>query len=40
MANTKIVAAMRNVEGKLNKIIGELKKEKGDNYGRKNHNSS
>jgi hypothetical protein len=31
---------MRDVEGKLDKIIGELKKEKGDNYGRKNHNSS
>jgi uncharacterized protein YjbJ (UPF0337 family) len=40
MANTKIAAAMRNVEGKLDKIIGELKEEKGDNYGRKNHNSS
>jgi len=31
---------MKNVKGKLDKIIGELKKEEGDNYGRKNHNSS
>jgi len=31
---------MKNVKGKLDKIIGELKKEKEDNYGRKNHNSS